>query len=642
MTSAGMRIADYIIAFAASFAATLALVPPVREMNRRFGMVDNPGARRINKTPVPRGGGLAVIAGTFVPYTLFAVFSDRPLIQASGMPETVYWRILALSCGIGLLGYADDRFSLRPRAKLAGQIVFAFLAWCWAGLGFHRLWPGIPPWLDCAATVFWIVGAVNAFNLIDGLDGLASGLALIATLGMGLSLAIVDTPQTALFHLAFAGALLGFLRYNFNPASVFLGDCGSMFIGFMVSILPLVYQTADSFAVSVGVPLLAMGVPIFDTFLAIFRRTVRHLINKRSASETGSGQVMTADADHLHHRLLRASGGMQRKATLALYALAICAVAVGLGATALRSKAGGLWLAAFAFGVVVVLRDMSMVEFFDAGRLLNAMARDKATPARRRRAYLATPLAVFCDIAALAAAFAVCAWAVRLRIDRSVLKFAFPVMVFSVFAALAALSTYRTVWSRAMASNYVRLLAACMSGTVAGCVLLYYSPVKIAHMKAFALAYAFSSFALLAALRSARGVVRDFFYAIDCSRLKSRKDVSRILVYGAGLRYRAFRRELVRSASANDRIIVGILDDDLLLKGRKIGGIEILGGLSQAPAAINAVNADCVVIACDVSESWMQVVRKTLAPTGVRVTKFSLSEENVPLDGGNQTETRRK
>jgi FlaA1/EpsC-like NDP-sugar epimerase len=119
------------------------------------------------------------------------------------------------------------------------------------------------------------------------------------------------------------------------------------------------------------------------------------------------------------------------------------------------------------------------------------------------------------------------------------------------------------------------------------------------------------------------------FYAIDCSQLTARKDVSRILVYGAGLRYRAFRRELVRSAAANDRLIVGLLDDDILLHGKYIGNVQVLGSPEQAAEIITRVAADTVVVACVISDERLQAVRALLAPTGVTVTKFTFSEQTI-------------
>lgn len=619
----------YIAAFLGAFLLTLVLTPLVREMNRAFGMVDRPDARRINKIPIPRGGGLALIFGVLASYAAFTFATGRPALDAPGIPESAFWKISALAAGIGALGYADDKFSLRPAVKLLGQILFAALAWGWADLGFHRLAPWLPWWLDLPATVFWIVGAVNAFNLIDGLDGLASGIALIATLGMAGALFLIDSPQATLFHFAFAGGLVGFLRWNFNPASVFLGDCGSMYIGFTVAALPLAHQTADSLLVSVVVPFLAMGVPIFDTFLAIVRRLIRHLISRRGAGEAGNGKVMTADADHIHHRILRAVGLNQRKAAGLLYAASLAAVVVALCATALKSRAAGLWLAAFSAALVVAFRDMAKVELFDAGRLLNSVARDRRGAARRRWARLAVPAQIVFDVAALSAVFFVCAWAFRVRLGAATLRIALPLRVAAVFAAMAFFRVYSTVWARAMVSNYVRLAVACALGTAAGSAAIYYSPANGQMLKAMTVAYAPLAFFAISTMRAMRNVVRDLFYAIDCSRMKGQQGVSRILVYGSGIRYRAFRRELVRTTSANGRMIVGLIDDDILLRDRFIGGIKVYGALVHAPAVIAALKADAVVVACDVSDEWMEIVKKTLAPTGVKITRFRLSEEAV-------------
>ena len=143
------------------------------------------------------------------------------------------------------------------------------------------------------------------------------------------------------------------------------------------------------------------------------------------------------------------------------------------------------------------------------------------------------------------------------------------------------------------------------------------------------LAYAVVAFTALLVLRAFRGLVRDVFYAVDCSRLVARKDVSRILVYGAGLRYQAFRRELVRTTAANDRIIVGLLDDNVYLKGGYIGGIRVCGTINDAPSVVNALNVDAVVVACRVSDDWLKVVREILRPTGVKLTLFSVSETPV-------------
>ena len=631
MTTLLHRLAPFAIVFFAALALTLVLTPVVREINRRLGMVDKPDPRRINKVPIPRGGGAALFLGLFGSFFVYVLATGSRWVGSGVGSHSL--RFAALSTAVFLLGLADDKWNLPPKLKLLGQLDIAFFAWFWADLGFHTLWPSIPPAIDCAITMFWIVGAVNAFNLIDGLDGLASGIALIAVLGMAGALAFSGRPDQTMFHLAFAGALIGFLRYNYNPASVFLGDSGSMLIGFLVATLPLATQAANSFLVSVGVPLLAMGVPIFDTALAILRRSIRHLIFRRMSTEVADGdsdKVMTADHDHLHHRILRSVGLNQRKAAWTLYLLTLGAVAVGLAGMALKSKSAGLWLFAFAAAAVIIFRDMARVELFDAGRLLSSYARDRSTAMRRRWARLAVPLSVAFDLLALTGAFFVMLYAMKIPVTKTGIRIGLPIRISTVFAALVFFRTYVTVWSRATAANFVWLFLACAAGSLAGSIGVYYAPqIETPEIIGATLLYPLLCFVFLSTVRIFRPLVRGVFYTLDCSRLKARKDVSRILVYGAGLRYRSFRRELVRRTSANDRIVVGLLDDDILLRGQYIGGAKVLGTLMEAPEIVNRVNADAVVIACEVTDDWLKVIRETLAPTGVKITHFNFTEKEI-------------
>mgnify|MGYP003296936080 CR=1 FL=1 len=222
---------ELLMAFAVSFLLSLALTPLAAFLCRKFGLVDMPGERRINAVPVPRGGGMGIVVSVILTSVLMSCFSDSFGINR---------QMAILSASIAILGFVDDKVSLRPIVKLTGQIIISFLAWSWGGVGFSSLFPGMSAYVDCFLTVFWFVGAINAFNLIDGLDGLASGVALIGVVGMAGALYFCGVSSDRIvFHAVFSGALLGFLRYNFNPASVFLGDSGSMYIGFMMAALPL-------------------------------------------------------------------------------------------------------------------------------------------------------------------------------------------------------------------------------------------------------------------------------------------------------------------------------------------------------------------------------------------------------------------
>ena len=628
------KFLPYIVPFVLSLVSTLVLTPVVREINRRLGIVDRPGERRLNKHSIPRGGGIAVYVGVVISYSLFIFVTGLPPLGS--VPQAMFWKIIACAGIIMVVGFADDKWSLPPLVKLFFQGVVSFLLWKWAGLCFSDIWPSLPPVVDCIITMLWITGAMNAFNLIDGLDGLASGLATIALVGMAGGLFFTGNTAQISFYAAFIGGLLGFLRYNYNPASVFLGDSGSMMIGCIVASLPLCAHVENSFLVSVGVPLLAMGVPIFDTVLAILRRSIRRFLYSSEGADAHAGRVMTADTDHIHHRILRSVGLNQSRAALILYAVALLAVVVGLIAAYMRSRTAGLWFAAFSIATVLIFRDMARVELFDMGKLLNNMAHTKGWKSRRLLTRIAMPLALIMDVVFLSFSVLAVALLLDVAVNDILSRVVAPVLVASVFVCLVCLRAYIIVWSRALTMDCVRLLLSCVAGSIAGSVVIYYCSEKCEKfIFRFGIVYAFVSFSMLFLFRVFRGVIRDFFYTLDCSRLAGRKDVSRVLVYGAGLRFRAFRRELVRKTTENSRVIMGIVDDDETLKGQYVGSLRVFGTFEDIPKIINEYNIDAVVIACDIGEERIQEIKESLQDLSVALYKFNLSEETIiPAVGG--------
>ena len=615
----------YWALFLAALTLSLVLTPVFRELHRRIGMVDYPGGRRINVTPIPRGGGVAVILAFAVSSAAFVLISGKPISPAIKNP--IYWRLLALALSVGALGFVDDRFGMKPLVKLVGQIAVATLAFTWCHVGFHSFFPTLPVWLDLPITVFWIVGAINAFNLIDGLDGLASGLAVIASVGMAGSLFFVESPGQIFVHLAFIGSVLGFLRYNFNPASVFLGDTGSMFLGFFLSTVPLVTRAGGSFLVGVGVPLLAMGVPIFDTALAIVRRTVRAVIRYEGGAADGA-RVMEADSDHLHHRLLRKFVS-QRKTAALMYGFAIFLVLVGIGGVALRDRAAGLFIVAFIVGTFVVVRDMSRVELLDAGKLASAMAHNHSDVSRRRRAAFSVPLLVAADIVILAVTWYATLVVLKVRPTPQSFHTFLPLRVVPVFFALVLFHAYSTIWSRAMLSNYIRLILGVTLGVLASTAIMVLLGYNQGRTLAFPVIHFGLSLLLLLAVRSVRPFMRDYFYFVNARRLADDPAASRVLVFGAGLRYRAFRREMVRKFLQQKRIIVGLVDDDILLRGKIIGGIRVDGPHMDAKRIVAETRADSVVIACELEPERLRAVVESFKRCGVKVSYFGFLERDV-------------
>ena len=621
-----LKMFPYFGVLAGSLVLSLILTPLVRRINSHLGMVDVPGGRRINKLPVARGGGVAVIASFILTLSVFAFFAKGPVSPA--FPDSVFWRMIALSLGIGALGFIDDKFGMKPVVKLIGQLSIAFMVYFWCDISFKSVLPMLPWWIDLPFTVFWIIGAINAFNLIDGLDGLASGLAVIAATGMAGSLFFLESPGQMFLYLAFIGSLLGFLRYNFNPASIFLGDTGSMFLGFFLSTMPLATNTRGSFLVGIGVPLLAMGVPIFDTALAIVRRTVRALLKKESNSDRGGTKLMQPDSDHLHHRLLRRFLS-QRKTAVVMYAFAAFLVFVGMGGVILEDRAAGLFIVAFVVATFIVVKDMSRVELLDAGRLANMVAHNLTPVRRRRRAAFSVPLLILADILILSATWYLTLFVLRIEPTARSFHTLLPLRVIPVFFALVCFGAYTTVWGRAMLSNYIRLILSVMVGILASVAIMLMLGYREGRMVAFPVVHFGLSLILLMSVRSLRQLVRDLFYLVQAKRMADDASFSRTLVFGAGLRYRAFRREIVRKILTGKRVIVGLVDDDILLRGKYIGGMKVDGPHMDAKRIVEETKADSVVIACALPPERMHAVVESFKSCGLKVSHFTFSE--IPL-----------
>lgn len=602
---------------------SLLLTPLVRAMNRRLGMVDRPGGRRINKNPIPRGGGVAVIASFAISLSALALLSHGPVSPA--IEDSVFWRLLLLSLGIGGLGFIDDKFGMKAVIKLVGQLIIAALVYFWCGIGFHCMVSFIPWWIDIPLTMFWITGAINAFNLIDGLDGLASGLAVIAATGMAGTLFFAESPGQIFMYLAFVGSLLGFLRYNFNPASIFLGDTGSMFLGFFLSVMPLATQTGGSFLVGIGVPMLAMGVPVFDTALAILRRTVRAVLKKEECSDRDGTKMMQPDSDHLHHRLLRKFVS-QRKTVVVMYAFAVFFVAVGICGIVLEDRAAGLFIIAFVVAVFIIVRDMSRVELWDAGKLANMIAHSRSIVRRRRRAAICVPLLIMADILILSITWYLTIVVLKIEPTPQTFHTFLPLRVIPVFFALVCFRSYYTVWSRALLSNYVRLILSVGCGILGSMAIMILLGYKEGHLLAFPVIHFGFALPLMMMVRSMRQFIRDFFYLIHVRRKKDDPTASRVLVFGAGLRCRAFRREQVRKILSENRVIVGVVDDDILLRGRSIGRMKIDGPHMDAKRIVAETKADSVVIACELSPEHLKTVVESFKACGVKVSYFTFSE----------------
>jgi len=326
---------------ALALAAGYCLAPVVGRLAGKLGALDIPSARKLHTQPVPRLGGVAV----------YLAFLAGLLAFGAGGREM--WGLVAGASLIVLLGTLDDIYDLPAKVKLAGQIATAaavipfglqveFVTNPVNGGLIYLGWWGIP------VTVFWLVAVTNALNLIDGLDGLATGTAVIAAVTLAVVAWTEGHTEAAAPALILGAAALGFLRHNFYPAKIFLGDSGSMLLGFVLAATAVIGLTKSATAVSLIIPILILGIPLFDTTFAVLRRCYRRR------------PIFNPDRDHLHHRLLDA-GLTHRRAVLVVYGVDAVLGASAVLLTVLSTDQGVLLLVLLAIALLTAANKVGVL-----------------------------------------------------------------------------------------------------------------------------------------------------------------------------------------------------------------------------------------------------------------------------------------
>jgi UDP-GlcNAc:undecaprenyl-phosphate/decaprenyl-phosphate GlcNAc-1-phosphate transferase len=366
---------SYVVACLFALVLSVLATPIIRRFALRIGAVSTPGGRHVHGRTVPRLGGIALAFAWAVP-VVWLSFHDAAVESAVRGELLQVFAVVFGGAAICAVGAFDDARGVRPLFKLAAQVLLACFAF---GCGFHIEAVQLPlvgvfsmGVFALPVTVLWIVGVTNAVNLIDGLDGLAAGVAFFAAFTSFVIASLSGSVFVALTMAALMGALVGFLFFNFNPARIFMGDSGSYFLGFVLATTALGggLQQKASTAVSLLVPILALGVPIFDTLFSMMRR----LLERRP--------IFSADRGHVHHRLLDL-GLTHKRAVMFLYGisslLAAGAIAVSLG----RSWHVGLALLSVTVVFVGLVRFLGYFEYLHFRRRQKSRLRDPFTESLR-------------------------------------------------------------------------------------------------------------------------------------------------------------------------------------------------------------------------------------------------------------------
>ena len=367
-----------LFTFIVAFTLALVLTPAAKWLGMRFGAVDKPSDRKVHTRPIPRSGGLAIAVSFFL-----AIIACTFLM--TDVSNLLFWnpqRAFGVLGGIVIfaVGLFDDFHRLGPRIKFLFQIFAASLAF-YGGVRIEGFFAGgvgiqfgILSWF---VTVFWFLLLINAMNLIDGLDGLAAGVAFFTSVVMVILTVMQANYLAALEFAVLAGALLGFLRYNFNPASIFMGDGGSYFIGYTIAALAIMGSIKSQVGATILIPLVALGVPIFDTLLSPVRRFI---LGRR---------MFQPDKGHIHHRFLNI-GFSSSGAVLIIYGISgvLCVMAITL--VNLRNEMVGLPLIILGVGAVIVVRKLGYLEYFAADKIYGWLRdlSDEAGLTQDRRSFL--------------------------------------------------------------------------------------------------------------------------------------------------------------------------------------------------------------------------------------------------------------
>jgi UDP-GlcNAc:undecaprenyl-phosphate GlcNAc-1-phosphate transferase len=355
-----------LLLLASSFALCLVFTPFLRQVALRCGLVDHPdGRRKIHSRPIPVVGGVAIFFATNATLIAALVWSQSGTDLTDGRGR-VYGGLFLASAVIAVVGVIDDRWGLRGRHKLVGQLVAVVIVMAF-GLQVRSI--GLfGTLIDLGSlapffTAFWLLGAINSLNLIDGMDGLLGSVGIIITLSMAIMAFLIGPSGwlAACVATALAGALLGFLCFNFPPAAIFMGDCGSMLVGLVIGVLAIESSLKGPATVALAGPLALLVIPIFDTSAAIVRRKL-----------TGRS-IYTTDRGHLHHVLQR--NGMSNRLVLLLVA-GLCLLASGgaLLTLALNNELFALVSAGAVVGILVISRLFGHAEFLLIKERLLAVA----------------------------------------------------------------------------------------------------------------------------------------------------------------------------------------------------------------------------------------------------------------------------
>jgi UDP-GlcNAc:undecaprenyl-phosphate GlcNAc-1-phosphate transferase len=578
-----------------SFGGALALTPFVRQLAVYLGAVDRPGERKIHTGLIPRLGGVSVVLSAII--AVLAGYAIKWAIGGEGQLDLEPWfPILAGGALVLLVGVWDDLRPVHPVVKFLFQASAAGVA-MWFGVRIERasLFGGGPVELGVLAlpiTFLWIVGLTNAFNLVDGLDGLAAGLASIAAGTSAVIFLLRGDTHDAMLLLILLGALLGFLRYNFNPATIFLGDSGSLFVGYVLAVTAITGSQKGATTMAVVIPLLVFGLPIADTLLSMIRRFiggVRVVQPEKAALKEkirGAKRMFQADQRHIHHRLVDL-GFSHRHAVLLLYSLGFGLSCLALMSVLAQYRNLGIILIVIGLATYIGIHKLGYeeIKFLRSGTLL----RWYEQLAFNRHFFLG-----FADILLISTGYWM-AFVLKYGLDWSAelvgwYADVFPLVLMTQLGVFAIFGLYRGVWRAMGIGDLIRIALA-----VGAAFALSFSAAVVSRPPDGALSFFCINFFVLGALVMGS---RSIYRILDYVQQREGTIAGTALIYGAGRGGQLVLKELLQNSGVGLRPL-GFVDDDPNLKGRTLNRVPVLGASSDLTRIMDLYPVSALVISSD-------------------------------------------
>jgi UDP-GlcNAc:undecaprenyl-phosphate GlcNAc-1-phosphate transferase len=581
-------ITPFVLSALACIAA-VCLTEIVRRLASRIGAVDLPSDRKMHDHPIPRLGGVAVVGALALTYVAGALTG---LLEGSS-EGSAWWSALWIGGVLMFIcGLWDDLSPIFARTKFIVQLTAAVIA-VLCGVHFDKVTFAGDYILDLGLlsvpiTILWIVGITNAFNLIDGLDGLSAGLGSIAAATCAAIFYHSGAVDDATILMVVFGALAGFLPYNFNPAKIFLGDSGSLVLGYVLAVMVVNGSQRYATATAVIIPLLTLAIPIVDTLLSFARRMLTYRSAKQAVGSWGRSlvavkQVFVADRDHIHHRLL-ATGLSHRGAVLALYAVAGTWSTLAYLSVIAQFRNALLLLVSAAVAAAI---GIARLGYFDAAVSRIGYAFEQVDRPKFDRSFFFG----FADLLLISLAY----WGAYFLIagpDAPVTVWQWHVNMFP-FVVLLQLSLfwiaglYRGLWRAIGIDDLLRLaIAVSAGGALSFSFVIVNQPPE--GTGSLFVVHTLTLGWLMSGLRSA-------YRLVDYSRFQSMVGSHPALIYGAGMAGRLLLREL-RQNAAHGFHAVGFIDDDRRLRGQVISGLPVLGSLSDLPVLLRSKHTHTLLI----------------------------------------------